>query len=232
MTVRLRNRLGSESGFVVPALVGVLAIALILLSVAATAALRTTDTSHHDVWSRQALQAADAGVDLAARRSNSASLDLRQVLNLNLNAQCVASTDSLLGVVSLGADGWCPPVAESLGTGMSFSYRMSSLLDVRTQSGTCGPVLFLLCVIDHALSRQVVATGMAGPDCPNGTRCVKRRVLARLSSTNPTRTTAVAAIGGLNILGSLNLQLYTRQQGSYRECTVTPPTPSDPASGC
>ena len=223
--------LRSESGFIVPAVIGVLVIALIFLAVAATAALRTTDTTHRDVWSRQALQAADAGIDLAARRANSASVDLRQVTSGNVSSECVVRTGSLLGILTLGGVGWCQAVDESLGTGISFSYRVSSLIDVRTTiSGTCGAVN-LNCVVDHSLSRKVVSTGMAGPGCPSGDRCVKRRVMARFASTTPSRT-RVTSVLGVNVLGSLNLQLYGRQAGSYRECTVTPPTPSDPASGC
>lgn len=233
----MRSRLAAERGFVVPVVLGVLAVALILVAVAAATALRTTDTASRDVWARQALQAADAGVELAVRRSNAASLDLRNVVGsgtgglLNLNSQCVVSTGSLLGIITLGSAGWCPAVAEDLGSGEQFSYRMSSLLDARAfVSGVCG-LVNLNCVYDHTLSRKVVSTGMAGPSCPAGPSCVKRRVLARLSSTSPTRTRSTSVLG-VNVLGSLNLQLYNRQGDSFRECSATPPDPADPASGC
>jgi hypothetical protein len=217
------GRLRSESGFVVPVVVGVLALSLILVGVTAAIALRTTDTAQRDVWSRQALQAADSGLDVAIRRANSASVDLRQVVNLNLTDQCVVSTNAVLGFLSLGTNGWCPAVDVDLGNGQSFSYYVGSLVDTRTTTTASCPVLNVC--TNHLLQRKVVSVGMAGPGCPTGNRCVKRRVLARYSGAGRTNVL-------LGLLGTLSIQLYAREPGTFRECPSAATTPSDPASNC
>lgn len=220
----VRQRLRSESGFVVPVVVGVLALSLILVAVTAAIALRTTDTAQRDVWSRQAAQSADAGLDMAIRRANSASLDLRQVLNVNLTGQCVVSTNALLGFLSLGANGWCPAVDVDLGNGQSFSYYVGALVDTRTTTTVSCPILNVC--TNHLLQRKVVSIGMAGPGCPGTSRCVKRRTIGRYSASGRTNLL-------LGLLSSApSLQLYARETGTYRECPPTPTTPSDPASGC
>jgi hypothetical protein len=229
MRAFVRNRLGGfagdERGFVMGLLVMILALALMLLAVAATQAIRTTDTANRDRYSRQAVQAAEAGLDTAVYRADALSVDLRTVLNVS--NQCVAETGGLLTFLNVG--GWCPVVDEDLGNDISYSYRVSPVTHVAVPP-TCPLLALVTCTVNHTLRRTVVSTGMAGPGCPNGSSCVKRRLMAKY--TTSAQTTTLLPLLGLRILQNLSLQLYQRQTSSFTECSKAAAAGADPDNGC
>lgn len=176
----LRRRHREEGGFALVAAIVVLGIVLLLAAAGATMALTTTNTSTRDVRSKQALQAAQAGMDVAVFRMNALSLDLSNLLGLTsiasaasnpdgilgaLGLQCVADTDVGLGLGALlgsgsGPDGArCPATHEDLGNGASFTYQVSPLVHVQLlSSGGTNSGLPL----DVRLKRVIVASGTAG----------------------------------------------------------------------
>lgn len=215
----LRARMTGQRGFALPAALVVLTVTLMLAAAAGMAAMSATDTANRDVRVKRALAAAEAGLEAAQARTNSLAIDLDNVLDLN--QQCVVSTDGVLSLLIPTAGGWCNAVTEDLGTGSSYSYQVSPVTNLV-------PALppILLGNWNGALSRKIVATGKA--DCP-GTKCVQRRLYAEMTAN-------AEASGGpassLNLLESLDLQLYRREAGSFRECSPTAPNPSVPDSGC
>jgi hypothetical protein len=224
-TLIRRRLVRDERGFVMGLMVMILALALLLLSVAATQAIRTTDTANRDLNQRQALQAAEAGMDTAMYRADALSVDLRTILNVG--AQCVAETGGALSFLPVG--GWCPAVAENLGNGISYSYRVSPVAHVPSPAG-CPLIALVQCTVNHSLRRTIVSTGMAGRGCPNGDGCIKRRLMAKYSTT--AQTTTLLPLLGLRILQNLNLQLYQRQASSFTECSKAPAAGQDPDNGC
>jgi hypothetical protein len=220
----MRRRARREDGYVIVLVMTVMTLTLALVGVAATQALRTTDTSLRDVHQRQALQAAETGIDAAAYRMDALSVDLRTVLNLS--NQCVATASGALTFLNVG--GFCPDVTESLGNGVSYRYSVGPVTDVRVPP-TCPLVALVTCTINHTLRRTIVSTGMAGRACPNGPGCVKRRLMVKHTTT--AQDTTLLPLVGLRALQDLSLQIYSRQTGSFVECR-TNPTGAAPDSGC
>ncbi len=280
----MRARFADQRGIALPVVLAAMAVVLALVPVIMTQNISATDTAKRDVYSRQALAAAEAGLDLAEYRANAVSLDARSLLNLQsglgiLKSQCVAQVSGALSIIELPTLGeWCPESAsESLGNGSSFRYRISPPAALNVTVNPNGDIvrctnLFpgnllaatLNCVlglntliyqvtnVDKVLQRRVVSTGMAGPGCPGtGPNCVRRRVTSTYSfrgtSALPIPGTA-SGLGGLLsgilnlVLGpvtsllnggdlELNIRLYGRDAGSFKECTSTAPN-STPSSGC
>jgi hypothetical protein len=277
-------RLRDEQGFALPVVLAIMVVALLLLVAMMSQNISATDTAKRDTYQRQALQAAEAGLDLAEYRANALSLDASSLLKLQnglgvLPTQCVVQVSGALSVIQLPTIGqWCDDsTSEAMGNGASYSYRISppaSLNVTLNPSGDlvrCQDVVGLLSVLtctlngllgsstiyqvtnlDKVLRRQIVSTGMAGPGCPSGPRCVKRRVYSTYSFRGQSALPIPSGASGLGALLSgltgtalstlygfinggdldLNIRLYGRDAGTFKECSATPPTPSDPASGC
>ena len=212
-------RLGGERGIALPLTMVVLMVTLMLATAAMLSARSATDTSNRDVRVKRAIAAAEAGLDSAIAHANNVSLDLSNPLNLN--QQCLVKLSA--GGLSLGSapsSGWCAPVTEDLGNGVKYEYRMSSV-------ATIGPglPLILLGNWNGVLQRKIVGVGKV--DCP-GSKCLERRVYQEATAN-------VSASGisllGLNLLSNLQLQLYRKQAGTFRECSAKP-SGSAPDSGC
>lgn len=121
----MRERLRSETGIVLVVAIEVLAVALLLAAAAVGVAISTNDVTNHDVNSKQAVQAADAGARVATYR-------LSQVEPL----PTACPTEPTQAAV--GASGLCPMDGpESLGNGSSFEYWISAALP---SGGTCAGV--------------------------------------------------------------------------------------------
>jgi Tfp pilus assembly protein PilV len=272
----MRARLRDERGFALPVVLAIMVVALLLLVAMMSQNISATDTARRDVYQRQALQAAEAGLDLAEYRAYAVSLDARSLLTLQNNpllTQCVVQVSGTLSVVQLPTIGqWCDASAsEGMGNGASYTYRISPPATVsfsstpgatRTCRSVLTPVLgallanttclllgdlYTVTELDKVLRREVVSTGMAGPGCPNGSGCVKRRLYATYRFGADSSIPIPANAGLLSLLGQLvtpitnlltnggdlrfNIQLYGRDS-SFKECSATPPTPANPASGC
>jgi hypothetical protein len=197
-------RLARDDGFVLPAAMMMLLILLVLSVTALQLSLNSVDTSNRDRRVVRALQAADAGVDVAIFRLNhmlvagASSAVLGAVPNAvqSLGCTSVNALGVTISQVSPSAPQvYCPTEDGSAGgvEGGTYSYRVSTALNV---TGSLGNLLI----------RSILATGVA-----NG---AQRRVLVKVR----------AVIGGAG-----NLVLYQRIH--HTECTAQP-TNSAPDSGC
>ncbi|MEX2196454.1 MAG: hypothetical protein WD844_14310 [Thermoleophilaceae bacterium] len=196
---------------------------LLLAIFMATAMTRATvglDVSSRDVAAKRAVQTAKSGLEVAIYRANGLGLDLNQLLQPT--QQCLLSSVSgALGVEGLpGGANWCAAVTEDLGTGAGFSYRVSSVVPSLNVVQT-----LLTRTTSYLLRRRIVSTGTVDG--------VTRRVYAEYTTDGQTNETRICVLVCLpHILQGGFLQLYRMDPGTFRECAPTPPTPSDPASGC
>jgi hypothetical protein len=142
---RFGSKARSEDGIALVLSIMVMMVVMALAGVAVASALEATDQSRQDRRVKQAISAADAGMDVALYRLNKfASL-------LTDTVECVTSapaTGILRGEVVL-PDGWCPPQTEELGSGATFTYRVSA--PVRLDNGG-----------QDVWQRKVVSTGAVG----------------------------------------------------------------------
>jgi hypothetical protein len=171
------RRLACERAVALPAAAMMLMIIFLLAAAAATAAISASGQSNHDRGTKQAVAAADAGLDTALYRLNKL-----QPAPLS----CVVSGPLQLLLNPILGTGWCPTVTvpvsggsaggEQLADNASFTYTMSA--------GTNVTVLG-----QGQQHRKIIVTGTA-----NG---VSRRIMADVSTM-----TGVSAFGG-NALTSL-----------------------------
>jgi type II secretory pathway pseudopilin PulG len=198
-----RPALRGQDGFALIAALAVLTIILVLVAAAATTALSSTDTSQRDARSKQALQVAQAGLNVAIEHMNMLSLDLRHLLDLTsspgllngglLAGQCVISTSTGLTLLSSDGTNPCDPVTENLGTG-SYSYQVSPVahLDLLNGGSTSGGQ-----ILNLSLKREIVSSGTVGN--------VTRRVYEVVDSGDSAKRTLDTSKITCNLLGSVGL---------------------------
>lgn len=211
------RRLRGENGLALPVVMGTLLLMLIFLATASTRATIGLHTSSRDVASKRALQTAKAGLRVAIARQNGLGLDLNQIISPS--QQCLIDVGGVLGLQTGSTSTYCPPYTESLGTGASFTYRVSPVIGGATSGG-----LLSLGSTAYLLRRTVVSSGTVDG--------VTRRVSADIVAS---ASRSVVRILLINLISSGTLQLYKLDPGSFRECTaqvVTATTPSPPNSGC
>jgi hypothetical protein len=139
-----------ESGFILPTATAMIFIIGIVVAVAAGAAITANSQAGRDQKVKEALAAADSGVRAASYRLNVLEPASRQCVKVS------ASTGDLY-LDWVAADGWCDAQVEDLGGGASYSYRVSSRIDL-TLNG------------QYLAQRKIVSTGIVGN--------VRRRVIA------------------------------------------------------
>ncbi len=135
------------------------------MALAGAAVIATVDVqqgSHRDSDSKTAIQAADAGANIARLRLNRYSTVLAEM-------PCLAAGSGGIvgGTTQVEADGWCPEVAGTVG-GATYAYRVSPV------SSKCG--LYDLCVVSsgsaNGVTRRIEVTynsdGSGGNQEDNG----------------------------------------------------------------
>jgi hypothetical protein len=178
----LRNRLASDRGIALPVTVSVMFMVAGLATVTARAAISSDHQSLRDRNVKQAIQAANAGLEAAMYRTN-----LMQPGSLQCALENASSGN--LTVVGVGGDGWCPQQTEDLGNGQSYAVRISagSSLHVNGQS---------------LVQRKFVSTGAA-----NG---VRRRVMLRSNAATGEpvfpQGYAGVALDGIDLPNSVSIQ--------------------------
>lgn len=198
----LRRRLRCDDGFVLPGAMALLAIFLLMTAVAVTVSLSSLERTNRDRQLVRALQAADAGADVALRRMNRmlVSPSVGGVLGIvpgtlqQLGCMRVAAAG--VEIEPLSGAGWCDPQpvpAETLGDGSSYVYQVSSGVTVSTALG-------------DLMERRILATGTAGD--------VQRRVLVTIR---------------LALFSGDDIARFERVR--HVECTAEP-TGAAPDSGC
>jgi hypothetical protein len=199
----IARRLRAEAGFVLPGAIALLAIFAGLTATALTFSVQSLDNTNHDRRVVHALQAADAGADIAIFRLN------HMLVASGTGAMLGPAVDLVgtLGCTSVDVAGFntiVPPTAatycaEQSGSatdvqGATYTYRVATAVNVL--SGT-----------ENLLLRKILVTGTDHD--------VTRRVLVKVR---------------LVIGGAGNLVLYQRMR--HTECTSEPPDPASPDSGC
>jgi type II secretory pathway pseudopilin PulG len=186
--------LRSERGIALPAALAVLFMVAGLATVTAKAAITSDHQSLRDRNVKQALQAANAGLEAAMYRTN---------LMQPGSVQCAYKNPATgaLTVSSLQGDGWCAEQSEDLGNGTTYTMRISGAQALHANG--------------QALSRRtIIATGAA-----NG---VRRRLrlqtnaatgepvfpigYATVSLDGLTLPNSVRVIGGVGSNGSILLK--------------------------
>jgi hypothetical protein len=130
-----------ESGIALPVALGVLFVIAGLATVTARASIVANHQTFRDISVKRATQAAYAGVQALRYQTN--------LLQPNA-AQCVAKSalDGGLSLVPVQADAWCDSQSEDLGSGASYSARISSSTNITVN----GQLL---------AQRRIVSTGTA-----------------------------------------------------------------------
>jgi Tfp pilus assembly protein PilX len=120
-----RPRSASEAGFVLPAAVIVLLVLTLLTGAALTVSTQTSTSTFRDTNSKGGLEAAEAGLQVAAYRLNLLKPESTQCINES--AAVAPSTVSVES--SLGGAGYCMEAsAESIGNGETFQYSTTPAL--------------------------------------------------------------------------------------------------------
>ena len=178
----IRIRLREERGIALPVAVSMLFMIAGLATITARAAISSEHASLRDRNTKQAIQAANAGLEAAMYRTNlmqpgSLQCALENVLNGNLI------------VTDVEGNGWCAAQTEDLGSGQSYAIQVSagSSLYVNGQS---------------LVQRKFVSTGTA-----NG---VQRRVMLRSNAATgePVFPQGYAGVSldGLDLPNSVQVQ--------------------------
>ena len=109
----LRKRLACDRGVALPVTVSVMFMVAGLATVTARAAITSDHQSLRDRNVKQAIQAANAGLEAAMYRTN-----LMQPGSLQCALRNASSGN--LTVAGVGGDGWCAEQTEDLGNGQSY----------------------------------------------------------------------------------------------------------------
>jgi len=115
---RLIHRLRGEHGIAIPLAVLSLMLVLTLSGVVLTQAVRTGDSANREQASKRAVQAADAGIDVAVFRADKVATDV--------NPCPIIGGTGFASYLTIGGEQWCPEVSEDLGDGKSYSYWVSA----------------------------------------------------------------------------------------------------------
>lgn len=208
-----RARGASERGFALPVVMGALMLMLIFLATAASRATIGLGVSADDVSSKRALQSARAGLRVALYRLNSVGLDLNQLLRPT--QQCVVETGGSLALAGLEGDNWCAPVTEDLGTGTTYTYRVSAVVTTPPPGA-----LLEIGTTNHVLERRIAVTGTA--------EGITRRILADVTADGQRTVTQLLLV---NLVSGGNLTTYRIKPDSFRECQAEG-MPSPPDARC
>lgn len=109
-----RARLGDESGIALIAALSALLIILLLSAAVGAVAMQTNHYANRDYHNKNALEAAEAGLQVALYR-----LNMLQPADSNCIGDAVSAP---------GADGWCQSSTTTLGNGSSYQYFVTPVL--------------------------------------------------------------------------------------------------------
>lgn len=170
----MTRRLGQQEGIALPVAIIVLGLAVMLTGALLTSSTRSSAGSNRDRQVKRALQAADAGLDVARDELNRLRPADAQCLAVNAAANGSAPAGAVYVTLPSPTPMYCPPVTEKLADGTSYSYRLST-----------------------GAARTVISTGTAGA----GATTTTRRVAS--STTSSATITPYFGVYGISSLGSL-----------------------------
>ena len=126
--MRLARRLTDERGVALPVALAVLFTVAGLATIAARAAIVSSNQSFRDKNAKQAVQAAGGGIQAAIYQLN---------LMQPSSTQCVLknTTTGALTNGALQADNWCQAQTEDLGDGATYAFQVSNPTSTTTSVG-------------------------------------------------------------------------------------------------
>lgn len=224
----MRLRLRAEDGFAVPIAIWMLLLGLLFGGLAMSQALLGLRQANRSWDSTRAHAAAEAGARMALYAVNTLGLNGASVTHLPSVldwTQCAAKADvnAPLGTVAITAGrAWCDPVSIDLGGGATATYSLSSVINCNAEVGFAAlPSTLSLGTIQDCVKRRIVAKGTVDG--------VTRRVYEEARATAAAN---VVGLLGVNLLGSVSVQLARAVPGTLRECTPLGGTAADPSGGC
>jgi hypothetical protein len=222
------SRLRGEEGFAVAIAIWMLTLGLLFGVLAMSQALLGLRKANASWNSTRAHAAAEAGIRMAIYNINTLGLNGASLTHLTSAAdwtQCAtkATASAPLGTASITVGrSWCEPVVIDLGGGATVSYQASSIINCNAEVGYNPlPALLALGTVQDCLKRKLVATGSAGG--------VTRRVYQETRATGTAGV--IAALPGVNLIGSVTLHAARAVPGTLREC-MPGGSASDPSAGC
>lgn len=222
------ERLRSQDGFAVPIAIWMLVLGLLFGGLAMSQALLGLRKATSSWNSTRAHAAAESALRMAVYSVNTLGLNGAAVTHLTSTAdwtQCAAkvnASDPMASVAITAGRAWCDPVTVDLGGGVTATFQLSSIVNCNAEMGYDPlPSVLSLGTIQDCLKRRIVATGTAGG--------VTRRIY---EDTRATATASVVGALGVNLIGSVALQLARPVPGTLRECTPNGGSPADPSTGC
>jgi hypothetical protein len=147
---RLRELGSSERGMALPVALFAMISSMALAGAAVVSSVDVQQGAKRDSGSKSAIAAADAGANVATMR-------LSRYANSLDSSPCLAESAGTLVTSEPAADGWCPPVAGTVGSA-AYSYRVSPAGPLG--EGLCGE--YDLCIVSTGIvdgvSRRIEMT--------------------------------------------------------------------------
>ena len=133
----IRDLRRNQRGMALPTAMLAMTASLGFAGAAVMSSVNVQQGSHRDSDSKSAIAAADAGASIALLRLN------RYASAFSLSTPCLGVSNSMLVLSTASTDGWCPPVAGTVG-GSSYVYRstpaVGSTAMTVVATGTSGEV--------------------------------------------------------------------------------------------
>jgi Tfp pilus assembly protein PilX len=222
------RRLRGQEGFAIPIAIWMLTLGLLFGGLAMSQALLGLRKANSSWNTTRAHAAAEAAMRMAVYSVNTLGLNGAAVTHLTSAldwTQCAAKASASDPVATIGitaGNAWCDAVPIDLGGGVTASFQLSSIVNCNVEMGYNPlPSVLSLGTIQDCLKRRIVATGTAGG--------VTRRIY---EDARATATANVVGALGINVIGSVSLQLAKPVPGTLHECPPIGGTASDPSAGC
>jgi hypothetical protein len=114
---RLRELAADQRGLALPAALFTMIASVGIASAAVMASVDVQEGAKHDSGAKSAIAAADAGANIATMRMGRYAASL-------VSSPCLRESGGSLVTTTAAGDGWCPPVAGTVG-GATYVYRVS-----------------------------------------------------------------------------------------------------------
>lgn len=189
----LASRLRAESGVALPTGLAMITIAMAMAAVALASTNIAQRGSSRDEDRKEAIAAADAGLEQALYRQN-------KILTTTALPCLVPTATNTLGSLVPGgplSDLWCPPVSGQVGTA-SYTYRVSPVVNVPPQSSSTGQGLVQTRMVATGTADGESRRAFASAQSPSGTDIFGREAAIGVNGVSIGGTAEAAVSVGSN----------------------------------
>ena len=195
--MRSRNLQTAQDGFAMIAVIGTLLVVSLLALVVVEGSVQTSHIGNTDRSSKRALAGADAGLEIATYRLNTAS-------PAPTASQCITTVVT----VPAAGQGTCAPVTQSAGNGATYTYWVSTEKPANTACG--GSALASGSVPANSMVRCVTSTGTV-----NGVqRRVQTIIVAQPASPPYLPLQGVVGLDSVQLGNNTNSQSHVGSNGT------------------